>query len=296
MTTVQTMLCAASIGAMLISGCAHEKHTLVTPNVIQSPYSPAKGETLWAIAPLANESGVSTIDVLAISDMLAAAVAEIDGISALPVNRTLQAMNSRQIRSIRSPREARILAEAMNVQGVLVGSITAYDPYDPPKIGLTLALYTTDIEPAEPVDPRRLSAAYADRNLPKTTFSDTPSSVVSEHLDASSHEVLISLREFAHGRHDPESALTWKRYTASMELYTEFAAYHCTRKLVQAERRRLVLGLSGSTAASALGTHPDASTAIDKPSMPQPDSPSPAPASPPAPSSTLTHTTPGSTK
>ena len=60
-----------------------------------------------------------------------------------------------------------------------------------------------------------------------------------EHLDASNHEVLIELKEYAKGRHDPKSALTWRRYTASMDLYTQFAAYHSVKHLLQEEQRRL---------------------------------------------------------
>ena len=293
MTTVQTMLCAAFGCAIFLTGCAQEKEVLVTPNVIQSPYDAAKGETLWAIAPLMNESGVSTIDTLAIADALAAAVSEVNGISALPVNRTLLAMNARQLKGIRTPREAQILAEAMKVQGVIVGSITAYDPYDPPKIGLTLALYTTDVDTSTPVDPRQLSGAYSDRNLPKSSFADAPSSVVSEHFDASNHNVLIALREFAYGRHDPNSALNWKRYTASMELYTEFAAYQCTRMLVQSERRRL----AGSAPA---GPNIAPAAAQLPPSAPTAAPPSPVskdlPSNSPQPSPSLTHAPSGDTK
>ncbi|MGE3108669.1 MAG: hypothetical protein AB7G11_12290 [Phycisphaerales bacterium] len=268
MTTVQTMLCAAAIGAVLLTGCAREKEVLVNPNVIQSPYPASKGETVWAIAPLTNESGVSTIDTLALSDALAAAVAEVSGISALPVNRSLAAMSAHQLRAIRSPRDAKVLADALKAGGVIVGSITAYDPYDPPKIGLTLALYTTDREPGEPIDPRILSSAYADRSLPRGTNADDPAAFVSEHLDAASHEVLIALREFAHGRHDPSSSLSWKRYTASMELYTEFAAYHCVRKLVQSERRRLASGSAGNPA-SPPATPTDAMTVQPTPTLTQ---------------------------
>lgn len=237
MTSVQTML-VCLMGVALIGGC-ESKPELLQPRVLQSPYPAARGETLWALAPLSNESGVSKVDMLMISDTVAATVAEVSGISVLPVNRTLAAMAARNMQSVRSPRDARALADALGVQGIIVGSISAYDPYDPPKLGMTLALFTTDMSGVDPVDPRALSSAYSDQKGPMIRTDDKPAAVVSDHLDAANHEVLAELKLFATGRHDQESSLQWRRYTASMELYTEFAAYHCVDRLLRSERARV---------------------------------------------------------
>jgi hypothetical protein len=63
--------------------------------------------------------------------------------------------------------------------------------------------------------------------------------VASDVLDARNHGVLLELREYADGRADPESALGWRAYTASMELYTQFATYHAVRTLLEQEWIRL---------------------------------------------------------
>jgi len=251
MTTVQTMLARAGArvraGATLLLVCAVglaacQRPQLAQPAVLVSPYEPAQGEVRWAIAPLANESGVSRVDVLTISDKLVAAIEEVKGISCVPVNRTLAAMDARGVRAIRTPQDAKAVAEALGVRGLVLGTITAYDPYTPPKFGLTLALYWVDAAgPADSnLDPRALQAAYSDRStLPHTRFRERPASVVSEHLDAANNEVLKNLQDFAVGRSDPDSALGWQRYTASMDLYTEFAAYWCVRRLLEEEHARI---------------------------------------------------------
>jgi hypothetical protein len=62
---------------------------------------------------------------------------------------------------------------------------------------------------------------------------------VSEHLDAKNHQVLMDVKSYAEGRHDPKTALGWKRFTASMDLYTEFAAWRTVGQLVDHEWIRL---------------------------------------------------------
>lgn len=246
MTTVQHMLArlcfslaSLSLGALTLTGCA-PREELVAPTALHSPYPASHGEVLIAVAPLANESGVSTVDVLSVGDQLVASVSEARGLSAVPMNRTLAAMTAKGLRSIRSPREARILADALGVDGVIIGSVTAYDPYDPPKIGLSLGLFMREFDPAPPFDPKQLSQSYTDQNvLAKSSYSERPAAAVVEHLDAANHEVLMDLKDYAKGRHDPKSALTWRRYTASMDLYMQFAAYHTVRRLLQEEHNRL---------------------------------------------------------
>jgi hypothetical protein len=246
MTTVQNMLArgmllaASSVGVVAtLGGCAASGDELVAPAVLESPFDASRGEVLLAVAPPVNESGVSTLDVLTMGDELVAAFSEARGLAAVPMNRTLAAMAAKGLPAVRTPMEAKILADALGVDGVVVSSVTAYDPYDPPTLGLALALFMRDGERAASLDPKALSGAYTDQpSRSRTTFDERPVVTVVEHLDASNHEVLLGLKEYATGRHDPKSALTWRRYTASMELYTQFAAYYTVRRLLEKEHDR----------------------------------------------------------
>src|SRR5262249_8089222 len=139
MTTVQSMLAGmirlstiAALSLAIAPGCASSGDQLEAPAVLVSPYFPARTNVLLAVAPPSNESGVSTFDPLTVGDDLVAAVSEARGLSAVPMNRTLAAMGAKGLSAIRTPREAKILADALGVDGVIVGSVTAYDPYDPP--------------------------------------------------------------------------------------------------------------------------------------------------------------------
>ncbi len=229
--------------ALALPGCAWDEKELVPPQVLVSPYDSLRGDVLWAVVPLANESGVSLVDTLAVSDSLCYTVGQVRGLAAVPMNRTLAVMNAKGMVGIRSPQEAKDLATALGVDGLIVGTITAWDPYNPPKIGLTLVLHAKDgslgTERKGWVDPKKLSGAYNEPLTAENQSKDRPAAVVSEHLDAASHEVLMDLQAYARGRHDKESALGWKRYTASMELYTQFASYWTVRRLLEEERLRL---------------------------------------------------------
>jgi len=63
--------------------------------------------------------------------------------------------------------------------------------------------------------------------------------VISEFLDGKNHQVVMDVQAYATGRHDPNSALAWRRYLASMDLYSEFAAWHAVGRLIDHEWIRL---------------------------------------------------------
>jgi hypothetical protein len=233
---------ACALAAALLAACApKDRDRLDPPDVLVAPYGRTQGDVLWAVAPLANESGVSSVDTGMIADRLVAGIDEVRGVSCLPLNRTLAAMRVRGMRTVSTPADARALATALGVDGLIVGTVTAYDPYDPPKLGLKLALFARSPGADAPQqDPFRLQMAYteSDRRL-AAQYLDRPVATVSQHLDGANHEVQMDVRRYATGRHDPHSALGWKGVLASMDLYTQFAAYSAVSRLIEQERLRV---------------------------------------------------------
>jgi len=218
---------------------------LTPPLAIFAPYDTSRGEILWAVLPLTNETGTDLFDPLIVTDKLVAAAEQIHGIRTVPLNRTLVAMHALHITRVTNPGQIREIASAMGVDGVLVGSITAYDPYTPPTFGMSLALYANsgamdNRASSMAIDTRKLSASPTEQ-LPgaQSGYTNRPASVVSDLLDAKNHGVLEDLKKYAQGRHDPQSALSWHRYTASMDLYTQFATHHMVAQLIENERARI---------------------------------------------------------
>lgn len=210
---------------------------LEVPQALIAPYDTSKGDAVWAVVPLSNESGVSDVDTFMLADKVAAAVNEARGLTCLPLNRTISAMRSLGLSAVRTPQDAMALTRAIGCDGLIIGSVTAYDPYDPPKLGLALALFTPPRAPEPGIDPAHLSRAYTDGQVRvNSTFSTKPAAVASEHLDGSNHETLAELKRFAQGRSDTSSALGWRCTLASMERFSEFAAYTLVSRLIDQER------------------------------------------------------------
>lgn len=253
MTSAQNMLAPVLLAALMListiftSGCemSPKRDQMYPPGVIVSPYATFEGDVLWAVIPPRNESGTSLADDLEIGDSIVAAAQGIRGVRCLPLNRSIEAMRQLGLsRGIQSSRDAHKIAEYLGADAVLAGSITAYDPYNPPAFGLALALYAKPGAMANAsqskLDSRALTMAFTDfGTFDGLTFAGEPVSVVSEHLDARNHEVLMAVKSYAEGRSDHESALAWRVHTASMKLYTQFAAHHTIGRLIDEEWLRL---------------------------------------------------------
>lgn len=224
-----------------LSGCQSAPRAELQPvQTLISPYDTSRGEVLWVVAPLANESGVTLFEPKEITDKLIAATEEIRGVRTVPLNRTMQAMVALEMRSVRSPSDALKLAEALGADGILVGTITTYEPYTP-KLGLTVGLFGRGEAMGSDqgaTDVRELRTATSEER-PRTRFGTGPLSLVSSHLDGKNHQVQADVRNYARGRQEGQSALGWKRYLSSMDLFAEFASYHVLDQLVDAEWLRV---------------------------------------------------------
>lgn len=246
----------------IVAGCASSDDKLSVPTTLSAPAYEG-GEPLLAVAPLRNESGTSLPDIGALTDQLVAQVGQVRGMRVVPLNRTLAAMRASEIANVDSPATARKLAEVMGVDGVIVGTLTAWDPYNPPKIGMNLALFLrpgsmrpalapaigADGKPLAPggspagiketgVDPVTLRTSAREPATPPREWLDRPAATASEHLDGANHAVQQAVKDYAEGRHETVSALGWRRYLASVRLYADFACYRMMDRLLDAERRR----------------------------------------------------------
>ncbi|MDX2148083.1 MAG: hypothetical protein SFZ23_11230 [Planctomycetota bacterium] len=229
---------------LALGGCSRvDRDGLTPPRVLVAPYDTTQREVVWAVAPLRNESGTSLAEPDVMTDRVAAAIAEIRGVRVLPVNRSMAAMKSLQITEINTPAEAASLAAALNADALVVGTITAYNPYYP-AVGLTLALYArTDrvhVETTQTVDAARLRrTASLDETGVRSSLRGNPVAVTSEHLDGRNHQVQMDVRNYAIGRQAPGQPLRWKSYIESAPLFAEFASHAAVGKLVQSEWVRI---------------------------------------------------------
>jgi hypothetical protein len=220
------MLALTLLCALALAGCEDlfggDKKTKPEP-VEYTLMSPYKGVHSLAVAPAINLSGTHDFDVLTVSDALFEELQQVGGLNVLPLNKTLIAMQRLNIRTIDSPLTAQKLAEFLEVDCLIIPSVTTFDPYNPPKMGMILQMYT----------PRHLSRD-------NTVTSDRqPVSQVSAVFNASNQTVLRELRDFAQGRTQYDSALQDERFLMDADAYTRFVCHAMVRRMIEVERARI---------------------------------------------------------
>lgn len=231
MTIKQVLL---TMVMLLLSGC-------VKPGA-EPLVSPYPSRQVWAIAPIRNESGSAQANGLVMADHLARQLENASNIDVLAVNRVLAVMESQGMTSLRSPADVQRLMHLLGADYLVVGTITAWDPYDPPKIGMAIELFTSDhVEQMRLLNLRRLSSASTDQNVrpPMAAQTGRPVSLTSGYFDAADASVRKKIERYGRDRsQDGGDPSPWRLYRINMNLYAEFVSYMMSWRLLQAEKYR----------------------------------------------------------
>lgn len=225
------------LSLLVMPGCS-KSSKITQPNPIHSPYP---GPKVWAVLPFRNESGTSLVDGTAFADRLTQQIQQVEGIDVLPVNRVIETIFQDQPDVvIDSVDEIYQLINLLDVDGVIVGTITAYDPYNPPKIGSLVQLYSRQRRDGSmSLDTRSMTKAANANELPGLRFHLQPVTQVGSYFDAANGRVLQQLQDYAKGRVPHDSAAEWRRYLLSIDLFSEFVSYELMRRIFATEWDRL---------------------------------------------------------
>ena len=221
--------------ALLLSaaGCSFEP-TLIRPRELSSPY---KATQVWAIAPFANESGVSTVNTYRVADLFAQQVQQVDGIHAIPVNRVVAAMRANEIDMIATPADAVRLINALNVDAIVVGTVTVWDPYPPPTLGMAVQLFSGEPFAADsPFDPHELVRSPNGDIAPSELNPAKAGAQAAGVFDSRNNQTLAWVEQFAAGRTLPDGAYGKDVFLVNMQLYTQFVSFRLLHDLLADER------------------------------------------------------------
>lgn len=205
---------AVPIVAVLMVGCSPYP-PLNQPTLLMSPFPATQ---VWAVVPFANESGVSTADGARVGDQFVKVIEETSGLSCVALNRTLAVMQTLDMRAVMTNADAIRLREAMGVDGLVVGTITNWDPYPPPRIGLAAQVY--------------LRPGLVDPATTRTIDPNRPASLASGVFDASNHAVIAALRRYSISRHQPGGPYGEDIYLVDMSRFSEFASHEILNDLL----------------------------------------------------------------
>ena len=184
------------------AGCAKTpKYGAETISVLPG----GKGQ-VWAVAPALNLSGQREVDPLLQSDILFQKLQEVRGLTVVPVDRVIQVFAAMRIDQVQSPAQAAIVCQALGADALIVPTVTAYDPYDPPKWGGGLQMFRSGkVAAAEPIDIRDLARQAApDPDIAPPPATDIGFVQSVGMFDAANGSVREALMGYARGRHDPK--------------------------------------------------------------------------------------------
>lgn len=195
---------------------------------------------------------MSTVDTLAFTDQVVDEVSKVRGIDVLPLNRTLEAMRALDMGRVASIGDAINLARMLDVDGLIAGSVTAYDPYSPPKLGLALQLFLPEHTGPSSIDISQLETAARENSAASDLSALVqPVSGVAEVVDAQDNDVVLHLQQYAVGRSNPNTSLGWRRYLVDFDLYTHYVSYRLLDRLLSEEARRISQNSTATADATA---------------------------------------------
>lgn len=243
LTSVIGSLGLVAVTVLSLTGCSG----LSSKGGADPLIGPYQQRRVWAVVPLRNESGSSHADGVKLADHLARHLENASNLDVLPVNRTLAAMDALQMSLPVNRAQVIQLLIALDVDGLVMGTISAYDPYDPPKLGMALELY---VHPRldrqlQGLNVRQLTRAATDDQVglpsPANRTRQQPAASVSAFLDSGDPSVRAKLDRYAFDRgrvgRDKDAPVL---YRISMDLYSEFVAYVMSWRLLRAETERLM--------------------------------------------------------
>ena len=231
------LLAAAAMSSP--GGCAEKEPPYGTEYIRRLP---ANGRAVWAVAPAINLSGQREVDPLLQADLVYDQVQQVRGLTVVPVNRVVEVYAALGIQQVNSAEQAALVCDLLGCDALLVPTVTAYDPYNPPKLGASLHLFLKPGSYARPanVDPRELARAAsppADQSLPGAA-ADAPFVQAVGVFDAANGSVREALAGYAAGRNDPAGPMAAKEYLLSMDRYCGFVYQSLTGDLLRTMRRR----------------------------------------------------------
>ncbi len=220
----------------VLAGCASNSPQY---GIERSLYLPGQRVQVWAVAPAGNLSGERAVDPLLQADLLYQQLQSVRGLKVIPVNRVIEVYAALQIIEVGSDQQAALVCDLLGADGLIVPTVTAYDPYNPPKLGASLQLFAKPLmyERPEGLDPRELARMASPGNTESIPSNAQIMQVVGIY-DASSGSVREKLAEYADGRNDPVGPLGPKEYVMSMDRYCGFVYHDLIEQLLLKLQRR----------------------------------------------------------
>jgi hypothetical protein len=209
-----------ALAAALLVGCKPPQYGRESQLALLTRTQP-----IWAIAPAVNLSGEENVDPLLQADLLYQQLQTVSNVTVIPVNRVVEVYAALRIDKVQSEEQAAIVCEQLGCDALVIPTVTAFDAYNPPKMGAAIQLIARPGSMhMKNVDARELTRQATP--MVNETLPPRPNFIqVVGMYDSANGSVRDAVLNYAKGRHDPVGPLGSKEYFASMDRYCGFV-YH----------------------------------------------------------------------
>jgi hypothetical protein len=181
----------AVILTLSMSGCALWPHYAHVP-VLHNPYPQL---SKIAIVPFFNQSSEKTLDGRQFALAYFNELQLIQGYEVVPLGVVEGAIRDHQI-SLRCPEDARRLAQVLGVDAVVIGAVTDYCPYYPPRCAMRVEWYAAN-PGFHPIPPGYGLpwGTKAAKELPPNVIFDAEMALAKEQLKTQTPEIPVTLAQ-----------------------------------------------------------------------------------------------------
>lgn len=141
-----------------------------------------------------------------------------------------------------------MLAEQLGADAIIVGTVTRYDPYQPPRMGMALQLYHREKIDKEKsvnsIDPGNIARRGRAFEMPGGV-PIRPEAMVVRIFDADRKEVIARIKKYTRHRQADTTPSGWKKFLTSRN-YLRFVCHEMIGELLAQEQKRLCPGVPGS--------------------------------------------------
>lgn len=196
-----------------------------------------------ALALFSNMSGVEQLDVLAATEEFYSELQQIPDINVIPIDRMLRALHVLGMNGINSPQDAMELAQQLDADIVITGSITQYDPYNPPRVAMVVQLYDRDsrliaAQPdQQPIDPVTLARQPSTFVMNSASHNES-TTTVARVFDCDQEDIIARVKQYAQNRSGTDSPAGWQHYIRS-QTYLAFVSHELIGEILAIEKQRV---------------------------------------------------------
>ena len=231
-------LCKVVLIAGCLAGCRSPGGS---SRFYQNPYAQTQN---LAVTVFRNQSGSESLDTMAVTDEFYAELQRVPGFEVIAVNRLLAAMDELDISKISGPEDIAELSDLVGADAMIIGAVTHYDPYPPPRMAMAIQLYrrgassTAHGRPAGEIQPSEIARA-GQPFVMGTAEKMRPQSMVVKLVDAAEKETVERIKQYATSRTGEQKPYGWKRYTTQRN-FLGFVSHELIWEMLSQERARLL--------------------------------------------------------